>query len=132
MSNEQHAAALAYAVELLSLAKPIYDQPPFVVAVLELAAAVREKRDVSDEELGQLVDRALHRPKTRAEWPRARNLCICAVVEGIKREFGLNYTRSKTSAAPSACSVVAEALNQVGHNLSEGAVNKIWSRRPYD
>jgi hypothetical protein len=45
-------------------------------------------------------------------------------------EQGFHPTRNReTDYQESACSIVAEALKRLGHNMTEGNVEKIWQGR---
>jgi hypothetical protein len=130
----QYEAALACAVELLSATKPLWAAPTHVIAIWQLAAALKEKRDITDGQLNMLVRVAIGERRKRggdANRKRGRNISICAAIEGVNGRFGFDFTRNQASTTPSACSIVAEALNQLGENLTEAAVVKIWDKRSY-
>lgn len=60
----------------------------------------------------------------------AQDICIAMLVLWLTELLPLRATRSgRSSARPSACSVMAEALSEVGiHRGGEGAVQKIWMK----
>jgi hypothetical protein len=59
-----------------------------------------------------------------------RDCILIRAVNHISETFGLFATRNEcTTDSVSACSVVAEACKEVGVDLTENAVNKIWRKR---
>ena len=59
----------------------------------------------------------------------ARNQWICAAIAAVT-PYGFQPTRNTaTSGTESACSIVAEELEKLGENFSEGAINSIWGDR---
>jgi hypothetical protein len=57
-----------------------------------------------------------------------RDLCIARVVARVV-EHGIDATRNETTKLyPSACSIVAEILGSLRVNLTERAVEEVWSR----
>jgi hypothetical protein len=119
---------------------------------LDRAVEVVRKAEAGDKEAGDAVCRAaawylengemvpdVLRPYAILVWktgraPRAkrtsknnalRDQCIVAAVRGV-RECGFDLTRNKGSRGrPSACSIVAEVLAEIGIHMSEGNVGEI-------
>ncbi len=64
---------------------------------------------------------------------KTRDLIIVHAIAEVSKAFGYNPTRSRASkdkaGTDSACSIVMEALRQVGVNMSEEAVERIWNHR---
>jgi hypothetical protein len=132
--DNRHAAAIAHATEFLSALKPLRGAPTHVIAIWQLADAVKRKLDMPDKVVDVLVRVAIGKRNKRggdANRNRGRNIAICATIESVHLEFDYDFTRNEASDGPSACSIVAEALNHIGENLSESAVVKIWSRGPH-
>jgi hypothetical protein len=61
-----------------------------------------------------------------------RDVAISVAVRELV-DAGHSPTRNvATLHTPSACSLVAEALSQLGHHMTEAAVEKIWNRKGRD
>lgn len=59
----------------------------------------------------------------------SRNVVICNAVRGIAEQYGFAKTRNRvTRRVESACSIVAKALEKIGHAMSEENVEKIVER----
>ena len=61
----------------------------------------------------------------------SRNACIIRIVAGIASEYGFEPTRNlatRGGSVESACSIVTEALNQIGAATSEDSINKIYAK----
>ena len=55
-----------------------------------------------------------------------------AIIFAVRELVDAGYSPARNSArtgTPSACALVAEGLGQLGHHLSEDAVEKIWNRK---
>jgi hypothetical protein len=76
---------------------------------------------------GAAVRKGRRRPNT------ARDFSLIFVINALVVDYGLDATRNKTrTTRPSACSIVAEALAETGHAISEEAIEAVWSSRPPD
>jgi len=72
------------------------------------------------------------RKRGRPSQRRDRHIQIAGAVAMLVEDFGLRPTRShfgwQRQRAPSACSIVADALKQLGEHLDERTVEGIWNR----
>jgi len=109
---------------------------------VESSDTARWPDGVRDCILDALAQRAPGRPTLHI-----RDLCVAHAVETIARECGLKPTRNaeepiavmhpaRATAAdatrmlrmPSACSIVAEALRELGIGMDERAVQEVWEK----
>jgi hypothetical protein len=58
-----------------------------------------------------------------------RDLLICMMVQHAVTTFELPATKNRESKGPAACSIVAEVVCELGLNIREAAVAKIWEHR---
>src|SRR5262249_49780980 len=71
------------------------------------------------------------RKRGRPLQPRDRHIRIAGAVAMLVEDVGLKATRSHLARRqddPSACSIVAAALDQMGERLAERTVEGIWNR----
>jgi hypothetical protein len=85
------------------------------------------------DHLCRLMDRnerelADHKRGRRAN--TTRDGFIVRVVAHLVKKYGLHATRDASSPRPSACSIVAEVLNENRLTITERAINTVWSHRP--
>ena len=64
--------------------------------------------------------------RPRNDWHRDRLICEAVV---IVARHGFRPTRNETTRIPSGCSIVAAALQQLGVEMREAGVARIWERR---
>jgi hypothetical protein len=107
-------------------------------AILMLAIAAVDGGQLHADVVAELLDCALERSgkRRRGTDPYARtyrNFNIVIALVHLVRHFGLAPTRSAVSTEKNtndcACSIVAEACRQVGVNITESGIAKIWFRR---
>ena len=58
----------------------------------------------------------------------ARDLAVFLAVIRVCKTCHFKPTRNDATAEPSGCSIVAEALGNIGYSLSEKSVARIWNR----
>jgi hypothetical protein len=102
------------------------------VFLLELAASRLERGKILGKALtGYLVEflRNPKQPKRRGRKDTRyvdRNGIIANVILGIKNKWGFSFTRNEATESPSAISITKKALKQVGIELTETAITKIF------
>jgi integrase len=106
------------------------------VAVATLATAALGEKKLDQQQVVELMRRALHPDRGRGGDTfnnLARDVAIVMSVNLASTRLGLSDTRSDATrqkgGRESACSIVAEACCRLGMNLSEDAINKIWGKR---
>jgi hypothetical protein len=81
-----------------------------------------------------VVKEMLRLPKYRKRGPNpythaGRDVTILMLVEGLCRDYGFNPTRNPLNkAVMSGCSIVSEALGEIGSPLTEDAVENVWNK----
>lgn len=103
------------------------------LALRELAAEYLSRHEEMPTELASYVQRALLIPPVN--YPPGRNLAdtwlrdigIAVLVSLVVEQLQLKPTRNRASVRPSACYLVALALNRRGHAVRERQVERIYS-----
>jgi hypothetical protein len=74
------------------------------------------------------IELADHKRGRRAN--TTRDGFLVQVIAQLVRKYGLDATRNEASPRPSACSIVAQVLNENRRRtITERAINTVWSRR---
>jgi hypothetical protein len=140
-AGERESVELGYAEhselvhddEISAIVKNAHDGNKAAARFLsEIAARLVEQGDPLPAPLRQLISRTLRHPKRnrvgRTRFDLAeRNQIVCFVVTIISLNWGFLPTRNAATEQAAAVSIAEEALRQVGIDLTESAIAKIWN-----
>jgi hypothetical protein len=138
-SDELLDAALKKARDYLESGKEFFGGLGSTRRLTDLGKAMSEvsraaRAGLLSENVRRYLDDILlfHAPRKRASMD-FRNEDFVRLIKQICEEFGLNPTRNPafhgTRAHLSGCAIVTMALNELGENVAESTVAKIWQNR---